>query len=182
LKKLFAILCVSMLLLAACGGNVEEPEDVTITIPAYMFENDEDRDAVIDEMKTDGIEDTETNEGGSLTIKVSASDHQEMMSEMEDSLLESYDEIVGSDDFQSLQEITHNDDYTELTITANQTVFNDSVDAFAVFGLGLTTFIYQIYDGTPVDEITVTIDLEDHETGDVFETIVFPDTIENPGD
>src|SRR5690554_2264199 len=171
-----------MLLLAACGGNVEEPEDVTITIPTYMFENDDDRDSVIDEMKADGIEDTEINEDGSLTLKISASDHQEMMSELEDSLLESYDEIVEAGDFQSLQEITYNDDYTELTITVNQTLFANSVDAFAVFGLGLTTFIYQIYDGTPADEVTITIDLEDQETGDVFETIVFPDTIENPGE
>jgi NO-binding membrane sensor protein with MHYT domain len=57
-------------------------------------------------------------------------------------------------------------------------VFENSLDHFAIFGLGFAAMHYQLFAGIKAENIKVTINLEDESTGELFQTIIYPDVLE----
>ena len=147
---------------------------VEINIPANMVE---DIEKTIAEGEDEGFEITE-NEDGSLTYKMSKSKHKELMAEMRASFEETFNEFTTSEDFPSIQEIQPNKDFTEFTMVVDRDLFEEGMDFFATISLGVAGGMYMVFDGqTPSDDFNILIDLEDADTGEVFDTVKFPDDL-----
>lgn len=188
-----------LFILSACGKDEESNEkgdvskndgenqsvevdkgllNVEITLPASFFEEEEDHDQMIADAKADGVKDVIVNDDGSLTYKMSKAKHKEMLAEMKTGLLETVDEIKDGEDFESIKDVKHNKSFSEFTLVVEQEMFEDSFDAFATMGIGMSAMLYQLFTGVSVDEYKVTIDIQAEESGEVIDTVVYPDVLE----
>lgn len=196
MKKLI-LLFGSLLVLTACNSddskqssndttdeNVNEESvevdkgllNVEVTLPASFFDGQE-IDEVIEEAKADGVKEVIQNDDGSLTYKMSKKEHKKILSEMADGIDENIEEIKMGEDFASIQDVKNNKSYSEFTLVVDREQFENSFDGFAAFGLGLTGMFYQVFDGKDADKVNVTISLEDANSGEVFNTVVYPDDL-----
>lgn len=199
MKRLMIILCTTVFLLVGCGksGEVKEDNnkntatennesveveknllDVTLKLPASMFEG-EDINAKVEEMKQDGAKEATANEDGSITIKMSKSKHKEMIEEMKTSIIESFEEIKTSGDFASIKDIKYNDDFSKITLEVVKAEYEVGFDAFVTLGIGTSAMFYNIYNGVEGDKLQVIIDAKDSETGEVFSTVIYPDDLKS---
>ncbi|MET1014568.1 MAG: hypothetical protein ABWX61_08680 [Paenisporosarcina sp.] len=203
-KLLFGLLIMSMLVLAACSSDNEKGKkdieknetadtdnksekdesvgvdkgifNVEITLPASFFEG-EDIDTVIADAKKDGIKEATKNADGSVTYKMSKEKHKEMMSEMEVGVKESMDELV-SEDYPSIREVSANKNYSTFTLIVDKAAYEGSFDGFATMGIGMMGMYYQVFDGAESDNVKVEIHVQDATTKEVFDTMVFPDDMQ----
>ncbi|PLT33497.1 hypothetical protein [Bacillus sp. V5-8f] len=152
--------------------------NVEITLPASMFEG-EDIDTVIADAKKDGVKEVTKNEDGSLTYKMSKSKHKEMMQELETGIKDSIKEAKTSGDFVSVKDITHNDSFSEFTLTVDKAAYENSMDGFAAVGFGISGMMYQMYNGSDSDNTKVTIFVKDEATNKIFDETVYPDDLED---
>ncbi|MCP3739461.1 hypothetical protein [Rossellomorea sp. BNER] len=201
----YILLTILMIFLASCSANEQENNasdseksakkqteeqtkdqsvdvdkgliNVEITIPASMFEG-EDIDTVIANAKKEGITKVTKNEDGSLTYKMSKAKHKEMMKELETNLLATIEETKNSGDYQSIKDITHNNSFSEFTLVVDKGAYENSMDGFASFGLGMLGMMYQLYNGVDPDDYKVTIFIKDQSTQEVFDEIVYPDDLD----
>lgn len=144
---------------------------VEITLPASMFEGEEIDMA---EAEEDGMNITQ-NDNGSVTYKMSKAKHREMMNEMESGVIQSVEEMKASEDYLSIKDITYNNSFTEFTLVVDKEAYENSMDGFAVFGLGMSGMFYQLYDGVDTDDSKTTIFVKDEATEEIFDEIVYPD-------
>ncbi|MBD8005435.1 hypothetical protein [Bacillus norwichensis] len=196
MKKLIMLITFAMLLMvSACGKdmssneNVEKEEEeqgveidkgllnVEVTLPKDFFK-EEDVDEMIAQAKEDGVKEAIKNEDGSITYKMSKSDYKEMMKEIDKNALEYIDEIKTSEDFPSIKEVIHNKSFSEFTLSVDQEAFESGFDGFAALGLGMTGLYYQVFAGTSGEKAKVTITLKNADSGEVFNTLVYPDDLE----
>lgn len=195
-KKWMMVLMVSVLLLGTgCGKPAEVTEpvgketagaetpgvtvdeglfDVTITMPAIMFEG-EDINVEAEEMKENGMKEVIVNPDGSVTATMTKRKHKELLEGMTGEILKSFEEMTSGVDFPSIKDIQHHADFSQVTMEVDQSAFENSFDGFAVMGVGMSAMMYQVFDGVEGDDLSVTIQLKDINTGKVFDTIVFPD-------
>jgi hypothetical protein len=150
---------------------------VEITLPASMFEG-EDIDSSITKAEQKGIKVTK-NEDGSVTYKMSKSKHREMMKELEVDLIKNLDDMKNNKDFVSIQDITYNKSFSEFTLVVDRAAYDNSFDAFAVLGLGISGMYYQLFKGVNADDLQVKILVKDGATGEIFKEIVYPDALED---
>ncbi|GAE29783.1 hypothetical protein [Halalkalibacter hemicellulosilyticus] len=176
MKKYVSLFMVAMLvsIIAACSQGAS---NVEITIPASFLEG-EDVESAIEEAKAEGIEEVEENEDGSLTYIMSKSTHDELMEEIEASLQESIEEMKTSEDFVSISDVSANSAFSEFTVVVDQEMYENSFDGFAILGLAIGGLYYQLFDGVDPEQYAVTVQLEDEQSGEVFDTITFPDALE----
>lgn len=196
-KMLIVLIALSLLVVAGCsdsgsgtaGENIDSGNtgesvevekgllDVTITLPASMVESD-NIEATIQEAKEKGVKKVVVNDDGSLTYKMSKSVHRQMMQELQEGFNEMMEDLKTGSDFASIEDLKYNKDFTSITLIVDKKEFESSLDAFAVFGIGLAAMYYQLFDGVQAENIAVTINIEDSATGEIFETIVYPDALE----
>lgn len=140
--------------------------NVELTIPSeYIGEQtQEDLDKICDES---GYKSITLNDDGSATYVMSKKQHKEMMEELQESINSSLSELVGSDGYPNITEITSNDDFTAFTITTKSTEL-DMNESFSVLAFYMYGGMYNIFNGTPVDNISVTFVNAD--TGEVIST------------
>lgn len=183
LKSIICILC--LFVLAACSDKTDDNKEigaekgltnVEITIPAEFYEG-EDINQAISDIEAEGREVT-ANEDGSLTIVLSKAEHKEMMEEMYTSVATSLDEMKTSSDFMSIKDVTYNDSFSEVTLIVDRETFENSFDRFATLAIGISGMMYQAYDGVDVADYHVAISIQDADTEEVFETIAYPDVLQ----
>lgn len=150
--------------------------NVEITLPASLFE-DQDINGVIADAKNEGIEDIKQNADGSLTYIMSKSKHKEMMKELESGLLESIEDAKNNEDYVSIKDVTNNKSFSEFTLIVDQEKYENSFDGFVAFGFGLSGMYYQLFNGVSPDDYKVTIIIKSEATGEVINTIVYPDAL-----
>ncbi|NLY38442.1 MAG: hypothetical protein GX044_03980 [Firmicutes bacterium] len=198
MKRLAVILIILCLLLPGCGGpdpgpdggNDTEPQasgetidvekglfDVTVTLPASMVEL-EDAETITEEAREKGIKDVVINSDGSVTYKMSRSVHKQMMQELRESFNQTASDLKSGGDFTSIRDIKYNRNLTSITLVVEREAFENSLDGFAVFGLGFAAMYYQLFDGVKAENIKVTINIEDEATGELIQAIVYPDVLE----
>lgn len=164
------------------GVSVDEGLfDVEVTIPAGFFEG-EDPEQLAAEAEEEGIEEATVNDDGSVTYKMSKAQHKEMMAELATSVEEAKTDILESGDFPSIQSIETSDNYDRFTVNVDRQAYEDSFDGFATITLGLVGSFYQLYDGADPDNYEVTLEMTDAETGEVFDTIVYPEALDEMGE
>lgn len=152
--------------------------NVEITLPASMFE-DQDMDTIIAEAKEDGVEKVTKNDDGSVTYSMSKSAYNQIMQEMKEEFASFVDDMKNGEDFVSIKDIEYNDDLSDITLIVEQEKYENSFDAFASLGIGIQGMYYQIFEGTDPENTKVTISVKDMDTGEVFDTIVFPDSLKD---
>ncbi|MFP7494974.1 FctA domain-containing protein [Terribacillus saccharophilus] len=205
MKKInYVVFLLLLTFLAACGSNDEDASEaskeakaaeetssneekgvevdknllsVEVTLPASLYEGEE-AEEVVAEAEKDGAKVT-PNEDGSYTFKMSKSDHKKMMDEMSTEIGSSVDELVTSGDYTSFQDIQYNDDFSKFKVIVDKEAYENSMDAFASFSLGIAGMMYQLFDGADPDEYSVTITIEDEASGDVLDEVVYPDAMED---
>lgn len=148
--------------------------NVELTLPESFFEG-EDPNTVVENAKAQGIDEAKVNEDGSVTYKMSKAKHNELMDDMETSINESLKEMKSGTDFASVKDATANKDYTQFTLTVDQAAYENSMDGFAIFGMGMLGLYYQIFDGADAESAKVVVDVKDEATGEVFDTVTYPD-------
>lgn len=137
-------------------GDVEVDEglfDVELTIPKdYVGETtQEELDALASEK---GFKSVTLNADGSATYVMTKKQHKEMMDEMSASLNGSLAELIGSEEYPNFTDIKTNDDFTEFTITTKSTEL-DLSESFSVMAFYMYGGMYNIFAGTPVDNVHV---------------------------
>lgn len=140
--------------------------DVEITIPSSFMEGttQEDLDTNVKEY---GYKSATLNDDGSATYVMTKKQHKEMMQGMQDSINETLDEMIGSDDYPNITDIKVNDDFTDFTVTTTSTELG-LAEAVSVWGFYLYGGMYGAFNGTPADNISVTFVNAD--TGEVIST------------
>ncbi|QUW22904.1 hypothetical protein JSQ81_04825 [Sporosarcina sp. Marseille-Q4063] len=192
--KKFGILVSALMLvfLVACSSDSEKDSkdesgekvavdkgivNVEVTLPASFFEG-EDIDKAIENAKNEGVTDVTKNSDGSLTYKMPKSKHKEMMADMADNLISYADELKIDEDFQSIQDVKYNKSFSKFTLIVDKEAFENSFDGFAALGLAMSGMYYQVFDGAEPNKVKVEVDYKDHATGEVFDSVIYPDALE----
>lgn len=156
--------------------------NVEITLPATLLELDENEEIDIDEMKEEakenGIKDVELNDNNSVTYTMSKSTHRELLAEMEKEVEETIEETIDSEDFSSIKDIKANKNYDKYEVLVDKEAYENSFDGFGILGVAFTSMYYQLFEGVNPEDYEVIIELEDEESGEIFDTIVYPDALD----
>ncbi|MBP1971090.1 hypothetical protein J2Z83_003229 [Virgibacillus natechei] len=175
MKKLVFIMISFLFILTACG----EDNAVEVTLPASFMEAEEiDIDSLTADSEESGIEDVTENSDGSVSYEMSGSKHEEMMTEIESEVNNSIEEIADNEEYASIQDITSSNSFSEFTMLVDQETFENSFDGFAAMALGVSGMFYQLFDGTDADDYAVTISIENADTGEVFDTLHYPEDLD----
>lgn len=150
--------------------------NVEVTIPASFLEG-QDIDTAITAAKEEGVKEVIKNSDGSLTYTMPKSVHNKMLKELEESVLETVEEIKTSDDFTSIKDVTYNKSFSEFTLTVNKEQFDSGFDAMSSMGLAIVGMYYQLFNGMDPEKFKVTVNFKDEANGDVFNSVVYPDDL-----
>ncbi len=157
-------------------ADVEEGAlDVDVTIPASFYAEELDIDQIEAEADEIGITEVTVNDDGSVTYTMPKSVHDEWLSDYVTEIESTMNELVSSEDFVSIRDITANNDYSSFSVVVDQEVYENSFDGMAAFSLGISGLFYQLMSGANPDDYNVTIDMVDETSGDVFDSIIYPD-------
>ena len=152
---------------------------VSVTIPKSFFEiQNQDFDRIKAEAKDKGINEVIDN-GSTVTYKMSKSKHKELMKEMEKQMTAAIEEIKNEDNYSSIQDIQATHSYSEFMLSVDREEYENSLDGFAVMGLGVTGMLYQLFDGAGPEEYDVTVNVVDAAKEEVFDTIKYPEAFES---
>lgn len=191
MKKWLIAFSATALLLTACGRENKTEENyidflnvnkgmvnVDVTLPASFFIATTEEE-IIAEAKENGVTETVVNEDGSVTYTMSKSKHKEMMKEMGDSVLSTIDEIVNSEDYTSIKDISYNKDFTEFDVKVNRQQYEEGFDSFAIFGLVIVSTYYSAFDGNSGGDLRILFNMIDETTGEVYDTAIYPNDWES---
>ena len=145
--------------------------DVTITLPASMFENESNFDpkAYNEEQ---GFKETILNEDGSVSITMTKKKHDELMKEMKKGIDETFSELIESEYTPYIKKITSDKNFSTVTVEVDKTGYESAMLEMTPFLVGLSAMSYQQYNGT---DLHCEIIIKDASTGDNLKTIVYPD-------
>lgn len=184
----FALSIIICLSLVGCGGssndtqqNIEEDSkseetqsievdegllNVEITVPPDFLEEGTTQEDLDEAAKEDGIKSITLNDDGSATYIMSKSKHNEMMAGIRESIDESMAEMIDPETYPTFVEVTSNDDYTHFTVklSSNEVGLSESISVLGFYMLG---GLYNAFNGTPVDDVTVSFVNAD--TGDIIQ-------------
>jgi len=174
------------------AGNSKAEEDVTqaanenlygveITIPAILLVDD-DPELIKTEMEEEeGIDEVIINSDGSLTYIMSEEAQKRLLDETKTYLETTIDDIVNNDVYPSIMDIKVNESYTEFTLIVDKENYENDYDEAAAFELGWVSMFYQAFAGADAETMEVTIHIQDSATGEIFNTIVYPDVLNDAG-
>ena len=187
MKKWLIAFSATALLLTACGkenkieGNYIDflnvnkgMVNVDVTLPASFFIAATEEE-IIAEAKENGVTETVVNEDGSVTYTMSKSKYKEMMKEMGDSVLSTIDEIVNSEDYTSIKDISYNKDFTEFDVKVNRQQYEEGFDGFAIVGLVIVSTYYSAFEGKSGEDSQTIFNMVDETTGEIYDTAIYPD-------
>lgn len=160
---------------SATSGGIDTDENlltVDITLPASMFAEEDmtafDAEAYANEQ---GFIKAVLNSDGSVTVTMTKSKHKELLKEMTTSLEESFGELVEAESTPYIKEITHNDDFSAVTVKVDRAGYENAFLDMTPFIVGMSAIIYQAFlDMEPVCVITIT----DANTGDTLNSVTYP--------
>lgn len=184
----FALSIIICLSLVGCGGssndtqqNIEEDSkseetqsievdegllNVEITVPPDFLEEGTTQETLDETAKEEGIKSITLNDDGSATYIMSKSKHDEMMAGIRESINQSMAEIIDPETYPTFVEVTSNDDYSHFTVklSSNEVGISESI---SVLGFYMFGGLYNAFNGTPVDDVTVSFVNAD--TGDIIQ-------------
>ena len=155
---------------AAASGSLGDIEvekglfSVELTIPAdYIGETtQEELDKAAEES---GIQSITLNDDGSATYIMTKAQHEEMMKEIAVSIHSALKEMVGSENYPNITDITANSDFTVFTVTTESSEI-DMNESFSILTFYMYGGMYAVFNGTEVDSIH--IDFVNASSGEVI--------------
>ncbi|MDR2024458.1 MAG: hypothetical protein LBQ71_14705 [Hungatella sp.] len=127
--------------------------DVELNIPA-KFIGEQAQDDLNELCKEKGYKSITLNDDGSATYILTKKQHKKMMNELKDNINSSISEMIGSEDFPNFTDITYNENFTEFEISTKSTELN-MADRFSILGFYMYGGMYNIFNGTAADNISV---------------------------
>ena len=148
------------------AASVKEEEKVTLVIPT-VYENvttQEEADQIRDR---NGYESATLEEDGSLTIVMSRSKYDELLSGFRESVDRGISEIISEEYGSSIEKIEYNDDYSVFTVTVAADeigiIERQTADELVMYGT-----LYHIYTAGEADHIQV--DYVNRDSGEIIES------------
>lgn len=141
---------------------------VKVTLPAYLFNGNED-------FQLDNIDkkDITKNPDGSYTIMLDKEKYAEQLKKYKADVQAAFDQVTKN--FGSVKSIKANENFTELTVTADREAFENSLDGFAILGVAVGALTYQAFTGAKQEDMDVLINVKDEKTGKVFLSKHYPE-------
>lgn len=137
--------------------------DVKLEIPADFVGNSTQED--LDKKAAEYGYKATLNADGSATYEMTKSQHKKMMEDYAASLNESMAKMVGSESCPNVTDVKANEDFTSFTITTKNTE-PDLGESMSVMSLYVMSGVYNIFNGTPVDNVH--IDFVNADSGEVI--------------
>lgn len=140
--------------------------DVEITIPESFLDEgitQEDLDA---EVKESGFQSATLNEDGSVTYVMTKAQHKEMMYGIKEAIDQSLQDMIDPETYPTFVEVTANDDYSQFTVKTTSSELG-LTESFSVLAFYIYGGMYHAFNGTQVDDITVSFVNAD--TGEIIE-------------
>ena len=185
LKKFIILLLIAMLALGpltACGNNTS---NVEITVPRGIItilapdSGEINYDEIINKAKENGVKDVVINEDGSITYKMDKAQHDKTMTELRKNVKDTFDELINGEDFPSIKEIKSNESFSEIEVVVDRERFENSLDGIGILGIVFPSMLYQVFDGVDPENCKVIVNLKDIATNEIFNTVIYPDALEN---
>jgi hypothetical protein len=146
---------------------------VDVTLPASLVQDTTDDD-IAQTVEEQGYDSFIRNEDGSVTYRMSKAKRDSELKEYATTIDESFKETMVSEPY--IKSISHNDKFNAFTIEVDKTAF-ESAFSFVGFGIAISASFYQYFDG--VQDPKVTIDYKDVSSGEVFDSVTYPDDMNN---
>lgn len=139
--------------------------DITITVPAdFIGETTQEE---LDAKATEYGYKATLNEDGSATYVMTKSQHKKMLKDMTEGINEGLKEMIGSDEYPNITDVTANSNFTEFTVATKNTE-PDMAESFSVMMFYMYGGMYGIFSGETPENVSVTFVNAD--TGDVIST------------
>ena len=188
MKRITAFVLITLVLLSVCACSKTEStapddtaaqqQDVEITIPKSLI-SEQASTELTEDQKSMGFKSASLNEDGSLTLVIAESEYDTLMQKLKQNTADSLESIVTDGTYPSVKDIEYNDDFSKITLIVEQQSFDEGLDSLSTLVAGLAGTIYQAYNGADADKLTVTIDIKDLSTGNVFKTVHYPQYMEH---
>ncbi len=127
--------------------------DVTITIPKD-FAGDTTQEELDESVKEKGYKSATLNSDGSITYVMTKAQHKKMMEEVTENLNETLDEMVGSENYPNITDVTANSNFTSFKVTTKNEEL-DMSESFAILGFYMFGGMYAVFNGESVGNIHV---------------------------
>ncbi|ENY93450.1 hypothetical protein HMPREF1093_03526 [Hungatella hathewayi 12489931] len=127
--------------------------NVELNIPKE-FAGEKTQDELDATAKELGYQSITLNEDGSVTYVMTKKQHKQMMVEVKESLNSTLQKMVGSEDYPNFTNISTNADFTKFEITTTSTELS-LAESFSVLGFYMYGGMYNTFNGTPVDNVSV---------------------------
>lgn len=137
---------------------------VSITIPSEFINSD---DELLDIDNEEGIISHTKNDDGSMTVVMTREAHKKLMEDLTKALDEGLKEIESNDLYPTIIGVSHNNDFSEFTITVtDESSFRSSSDSFASLAFYFYAGYYSTFSGNKIDDVS--IKFIDNSTGQEF--------------
>jgi hypothetical protein len=130
----------------------KEVFNVKIVLPADLV-GDSTQEDLEEEAEKYGHKVT-LNADGAATYIMTKRQHSKMMKDIKDEIEKNMSDMVGSDEFPNIVDVSSNSSFTEFKITTRNTQ-PDIAESFSVIGLYMQSGIYHTFNGTTVENIHV---------------------------
>ncbi|WP_077609605.1 hypothetical protein [Clostridium sp. Marseille-P2415] len=139
---------------------------VELNIPA-KFVGEQTQEDLNELCKEKGYKSITLNDDGSAAYLLTKQQHKQMMNEIKDNINSSITEMIGSEDYPNYTNITANENFTEFEVTTKSAELS-MAESFSVLGFYMYGGMYNIFNGTAVDNVSVKFINAD--TGEVIST------------
>lgn len=149
--------------------------NVDITLPSTLVEDLSDFNEEEYLAENEGIKAVKVNEDGSLTLTMSKRKHEELINEMKEEVELSLSELIESEDTPYIKGVEYSKGFREVKLSVDREAYEDAFDLTPLF-VGISVGMYQVYAG---EEFYTKIIIEDLDTGDEINSVVYPDALED---
>lgn len=150
------------------GDHIDVENDrVVLTYPSALFPTDEDRDALVKNLKEkDGVMKVVVTDDGSISTLM----NMERYEKIKESALVSAQSMIftGMSDTSAVQNAEYNDEYTHFTLYINREVDTLEEEIESILAMAKLYHICNMDSGA-----VITIDLADYTTNEVYLTTVY---------
>ena len=148
--------------------------EVEVQLPSSMFAENPSAE-LTDADIANGWKTKSVNDDGSVTMTIDRSDYDKPIEEYVWETTAVLDDLAGGD-YPSIKEVSYGDDFSEITVVVDRAAYEAGRDASVVRNAAVSAMLYQVFaTGTSGGGISVTVDVKDIDTGEIFATHSYPE-------
>lgn len=159
-------------------------KDVEIIVPIDILtlgSDDENAtiqltDEMISVLKQEGFKDVEQLADGSLKYTITKNNYKKYIDDLRKSTAETINSLYNNETFPSVKNITYNDDFSKVNLIVDKEEYESGFDGLITLSIAFAGRMYQAFDVDASQKVV--IDIVDNVTGDIFNTITYPDILQ----